>query len=178
MSSTSTVVPQAIPVETTGLACYPESELSMACMLNMSWCELDQLYQTGKVPQIPCGYCKGKVLIQRKRLFSEIETRIARSMWRGKHFDCCTGMAINQWPLRKALTSKFYYGCSMVDGRKTLFVDYTQTSFRWRNVKDEIREVAPGLLLGRYFVRTNGCWQQKLFFAMETPRGDPCCRNE
>jgi hypothetical protein len=41
----------------------------------------------------------------------------------------------------------------MLDGEETIVLDYSQTSLAARSVRDEIREVAPGLYLGLAFWR-------------------------
>jgi hypothetical protein len=37
---------------------------------------------------------------------------------------------------------------SLRDGRPAIVLDYSQSSFVYRNVRDEIREISPGIFLG------------------------------
>jgi len=36
-----------------------------------------------------------------------------------------------------------------MDGKETIIIDYSQTSFVAKKIRDEIREVAPGIYLGK-----------------------------
>jgi hypothetical protein len=41
----------------------------------------------------------------------------------------------------------------------------------FRNVRDEIREVSPGLYLGRTYVTKKSGTEQATYFALQAPRG-------
>ena len=49
------------------------------------------------------------------------------------------------------MRAKVYKEASWFDGKETIVLDYSKTSFVARKVRDEIREVAPGLYLGLVF---------------------------
>ena len=49
------------------------------------------------------------------------------------------------------MRAKVYKEASWFDGEETIVLDYSKTSFVARQVRDEIREVAPGLYLGLVF---------------------------
>jgi hypothetical protein len=46
-------------------------------------------------------------------------------------------------------------------------MDYSGTSRVWRDVRDEVREVSPGLYLGRMYRRTDCGPRFEMFFALE-----------
>jgi hypothetical protein len=48
-------------------------------------------------------------------------------------------------------------------------MDYGATSRVWADVRDEVREVAPGLYLGAMFRRRDPQPQFKMFFALQCP---------
>ena len=68
--------------------------------------------------------------------------------WKGKVFDREKGELKNKiLPFGiKAVRAKVYKEASWFDGKETIVLDYSKTSFVARLVRDEIREVAPGPL--------------------------------
>ena len=80
-----------------------------------------------------------------------------RLFWQGKVFNPEQGGLINRiLPFRfRAFRAKVYKDASWIDGKQTIVLDYSKTSLLARKVRDEIREVAPGLYLGKaYWGRT------------------------
>ena len=62
-------------------------------------------------------------------------------------------------------------GPSCLDGKPSIVMDYGETSLVWADVRDEVREVAPGLYLGRMY-RLKPCGPEfQMFFALQA-----CCR--
>ena len=51
------------------------------------------------------------------------------------------------------MRAKVYKEASWFDGVETIVLDYSKTSFFARHVRDEIREVAPGLYLGLVYFK-------------------------
>ena len=77
-------------------------------------------------------------------------------------------MLINHWRFGRAVKAKVYPAESFLDGGPTLVMDYRHTSpVIWRNVRDELREVAPGLYLGVMFKCEAGSARFGMFFALE-----------
>ncbi len=76
---------------------------------------------------------------------------IAKTLaWKGKVFNREKGELKNKiLPFGiKAVRAKVYKEASWFDGAETVVLDYSKTSRLARKVRDEIREVAPGLYLG------------------------------
>jgi hypothetical protein len=136
----------------------------------MSWAQLEQLYRQSAPASVPHGYLRGRPLYNPDKALSKARSRMTRCLWRGKHFqDGCE--LVNQWCGVKAIRARVYPGPSWLDGRPALILDYQHTSRVWADVRDEIREVAPGLFLGAMYLRREPCPKFKMFFALEA---GPC----
>jgi hypothetical protein len=46
------------------------------------------------------------------------------------------------------IQAKIGSGESWIDGQQTVVFDYYETSFVWKQYRDEVREVSPGIYLG------------------------------
>jgi hypothetical protein len=70
--------------------------------------------------------------------------------WKGKVFDADRGELRNEIsPLGvRAIRAKVYKAPSWFDGKDCIVLDYSHTSFVARRIRDEIREVSPGVFLG------------------------------
>ena len=76
--------------------------------------------------------------------------------WKGKVFDMFAeegekGVLVNKvGPFgMKLIVAKVYRDASWMDNRETIVIDYGKTSFMARKIRDEIREVEPGVWLGK-----------------------------
>ncbi len=120
-------------------------------MLGMSRRQLDQLFGSHAAGEIPEGEARGTVIIRMGRWLSVAVSKIAhRIAWQGKVFDPVRGELRNEIsPLRaKAIRAKVYKAPSWFDQKECIVLDYSQTSFVARKIRDEIREVSPGVFLG------------------------------
>jgi len=110
--------------------------------------ELEELFRRRPAGKLPDGAAEGVIL------FPAFATRIVRlAAWRGKVFDRDKGELVNKvLPLGvRAVRAKVYREPSWFDGQEAIVLDYSKTSFVARKVRDEIREVSPGLYLGVVF---------------------------
>ena len=94
---------------------------------------------------------------------------IARyGFWQGKIFDEKKGELLNKiFPFGiRAIKARVYKALSWVDNKECIVLDYSKTSLLARVIRDEIREVSPGLYLGVIF------WGKKktINFALEMPQ--------
>jgi len=121
-------------------------------LLDLSGEELDELFRRSPAGEIPNGDAEGKVLVgSDDDDVSDKVAWIARTLaWKGKVFNREKGDLKNKiLPFGiKAVRAKVYKQASWFDGEETIVLDYSKTSFFARKVRDEIREVAPGLFLG------------------------------
>jgi len=124
--------------------------------LSMSQDELDSLYRRAKPGTIPQGDTRGTP-IWADGAFPQLFARVARRVgWQGKVFDLfgpdyTKGVVVNKVsPLGlNLIVAKVYREPSWLDGKDTTVIDYSKTSLAARQIRDEIREVEPGLYLGK-----------------------------
>ena len=115
-------------------------------------CELDRLFESAPVGDIPVGYARGQVLIMTNTRMPRLRARMAGTVWKGKHFED-DGAFINQWLGFQALSSKAEFGTSWHDGKPCIVIEYPPQTPVFGNSRDELRAVAPGLYLARLYER-------------------------
>src|SRR6478736_4073534 len=124
-------------------------------LLDLTGAELDELYGTSPVGEVPDGEAAGKLLVgSRHERVSGTAAWVVRMLaWKGKVFDRERGELRNRIsPFAfHAVRARVYKDASWFDQKETIVLDYSKTSLLARRVRDEIREVAPGLYLGVVF---------------------------
>ena len=128
--------------------------LDLPDLLKMEKEELDELFRQSPAGELPDGDADGIVLVEPGSEISGFSSRIIHLVaWRGKVFRRAKGDLKNKiLPLGiKAVRAKVYKDPSWFDGKETIVLDYSKTSFLARKVRDEIREVSPGVYLGLVF---------------------------
>ncbi len=116
--------------------------------------ELDELFHAGTVDAIPNGHGKGTVLIGTGGLLARLAAALSYALlWRGKVVNAREGRLKNLiTPLAiRAIEASVYKQDSWYDGKTCIVLDYSKTSFVARMIRDEIREIAPGVFLGLVF---------------------------
>ncbi len=124
--------------------------------LEMTRAQLDDIYRNAEPGQLPVGDTRGTAILAGS-LFSRVVAAFARLFaWQGKVFDLfCpnaeAGVLVNKiLPLGLTfIVAKVYRGESWLDGKQTIIIDYSKTSFFAKVIRDEIREVEPGVYLGK-----------------------------
>ena len=76
--------------------------------------------------------------------------KMSNLAWKGKYFEP-DGEITNQWIGFKAITGQTVIGASVYDGRPSIVIEYPPGTAVFGNARDEIREIAPGLYLGRFY---------------------------
>lgn len=120
-------------------------------LLKMSHAELDDLFRRAAPGPIPSGEGDGSVIFAPDRPIAEIAAKVARAVaWTGKVFDVATGKLRREvGPVGNlAIRAKVYREKSRFDGHEAIILDHGKTSLVAQWIRDEIREVAPGLYLG------------------------------
>jgi hypothetical protein len=120
-------------------------------LLEMSSDELDALFRSSEPGAIPRGEADGTVLVATGSKLAEPAEKLAHLLvWQGKVFDPEKGELLNEiGPFGfKAVRAKVYKEPSWLDGKETIVLDYSKTSLIAHWIRDEIREVSPGLYLG------------------------------
>ena len=117
--------------------------------------ELDQLFAAAPAGNLPTGLGRGTALILTNTFMSRFLSGWARlGAWKGKQFandGASLRNLISPFGI-KAIKAAVYVGPSRIDDRPCVVLDYSQTSFVARPIRDEIREVAPNLYLGMVFL--------------------------
>lgn len=124
--------------------------------LSLSREELDQIYRDAEPGSIPSGDTRGTAIIAGSLLAKAYAVFARLFGWQGKVFDlfaadCNKGLLINKiTPFSLSfIVAKVYIDKSWMDGKDTIVIDYSTTSFFAKKIRDEIREVAPGVYLGK-----------------------------
>ena len=118
--------------------------------------ELDVIYRGATAGTIPSGETRGTAIVAGSFL-SRWYARFARLFaWQGKVFDlyasdCDKGLLVNKiTPFSLSfIVAKVYRDPSWMDGKETIVIDVSTTSFFAKKIRDEIREVEPGIYLGK-----------------------------
>jgi hypothetical protein len=124
--------------------------------LALSRDELDQVYREAEAGTIPSGDTRGTAIIAGSLLAKGYAAFARLFGWQGKIFDmfaddCDKGLLINKiTPFSLSfIVAKVYRDASWMDGKETIVIDYSTTSFFAKKIRDEIREVEPGIYLGK-----------------------------
>lgn len=171
---------------TTATLSHSHSNLTLDDLSEKSASELEALYRGGTLPRnfsALNGTPKGRMLairhVDKTPLFGPIGafSKLSVFPWDGKSFKATgerTGEGIN----RINLVGKFnwfpfktYVQPSVIDGRDCIYLDYEQPGnpFFIARIRDELREVSPGLFLGPAMWKTgNGGAALILWFAIDT----------
>jgi hypothetical protein len=119
--------------------------------------ELEALFARADAGTIPVGIGNGQALMATGSVIARPLMALVRLVaWRGKEFDAhgrSLRNLISPFALR-AITADVYIGESRLDGRPCVVLDYSKTSRVAGWVRDEIREVEPGLYVGLVYVRS------------------------
>ncbi len=118
--------------------------------------ELDEIYRDAEAGEIPTGDTQGTAILAGS-MFSKFVAASARIFaWQGKVFDLYSadgqsGVLVNKvTPFSmKLIVAKVYRDKSWMDEKETIVIDYSATSLLARVIRDEIREVEPGVYLGK-----------------------------
>lgn len=131
----------------------------VASWLKMSRGDLDELYKRTESGTVPDGDTSGTAIVLSGSFIAGIAATCTRWFaWKGKVFDIFAppdrGILINKIsPFGvKFIVAKVYKGESWMDGKETIIIDYSKTSFFAGKIRDEIREVEPGVYLGKVWL--------------------------
>lgn len=123
-------------------------------LTHLSQAELDSLYKQSPVGNIPDGDSQGTAMIIPGSLLSKILIPIIKLfIWQGKVFHRDQDYLLNKVSLFRfrVIKAQVYRGTSWIDQGEAIILDYSKTSFVAQKIRDEIREVAPGVYLGQAY---------------------------
>jgi hypothetical protein len=118
--------------------------------------QLDEIFRASPPGEIPVGEGEGAAIIAAGTEVSEAIAKFVHIFaWKGKVFERDNARPERGWlknrllPLgTKAIIAEVYKGPSWLDGKECIVLDYSHTSIVAQWIRDEIREVRPGLFLG------------------------------
>jgi len=124
--------------------------------LKLSSEQLDDIFRNAPPGAIPIGKGNGTAIILPGTVIAEPIAKFAHFFeWKGKTFepdpvDPQRATLKNRILLlgTKAIVAEVYRGESWLDGKECIVLDYSHTSIVAQWIRDEIREVSPGLYLG------------------------------
>ncbi|ABB73836.1 hypothetical protein [Nitrosospira multiformis] len=123
-------------------------------VINMSQDELDKLFSSGEVGEIPDGEAKGTAIIAPGTPYNYAIAQVINFFaWQGKIFDAKTSTLKNEIsPFGfRAIIAKVYKDDSWFDHKPCIVLDYSETSTVAQRVRDEIRKVADKQYLGKVY---------------------------
>lgn len=136
----------------------------------MSRGELDQLFRDSPSGPIPTGPARGTaILLPGSGLDRALSALVRALVWKGKIFSSATGDLKNRiGPLGVPLIrARVYQDRSWFAQGQAIVLDYSKTSLVARMIRDEIRQVGPGVYLGQVY------WGKRriALFMLEFPDG-------
>lgn len=142
----------------------PAPRLDMRDLVHMPRSELEALYLAAPAAQAPSGFVPGRAIKNPGSRLTAANARATRLAWQGKIFRDDGTMINRVFGFGRAIPAQVYQGESHLDGRPSLILDYSKSKL-WPDVRDEVREVEPGLYLGVMYKGKPA--QQKMYFALD-----------
>ena len=136
-------------------------KLNPGAFIRMSQQQLDDVFKQAPAGPIPQSIVQGTaILLPGTAVAPFIRWLVHSFIWKGKAFEQSgTELRNRLTPFGiKAIRAKVSYDASWLDGQKAILIDYSKTSFVAQKIRDEIREVAPGVYLGKvWWGKTRVC---------------------
>ena len=127
-----------------------------AAFLSLSRDQLDDIFRASPTGEIPNGQGEGTAIVAPGHEVSDAIAKFVHIFtWKGKVFERDDEDPSRSWlknrllPLgHKAVVAQVFKGTSWLDGKECIVLDYSHTSIVAQWIRDEIREVSPGVYLG------------------------------
>jgi len=136
----------------------------------MSRTELDDAFRNSEPGTVPVGRSRGTAMLAPGTAIEGVLRFLIRVLiWKGKIFRPETHDLKNRLsPFDvPGIRATVYQDTSWFDQAPAIIIDYSKTSFVARMVRDEIRQVAPGVYVGQIFL-----WSKRIgHFLLELPAG-------
>lgn len=142
--------------------------MDLNTLFQMTQEQLDELFTKSEAGPIPDGPAKGTAIIApHTRFTDEIASAVHLFVWQGKNFDAKEGVLKNRISMLglNAIVAQVYKGPSWLDGKECIILDYSKTSIVAQWIRDEIRQIGPGMYLGKVY----GGRTRLIDFALEFP---------
>ena len=130
---------------------------------------LDALYAAGTASPPPAGFVPGRAIPDPGSRNTTRRSKLVGLFWKGKVFT--DGRMINRLAGGlEAVTARMYVGESFFDGQPAVILDYAGSKL-FGDVRDEMREVAPGVFLGMTYVRKCPVPKATTYFVLDARQG-------
>lgn len=127
---------------------------------------LESLYRGAQPGAVPTGFLPGRAIFDPGSKSTPRRAATTGLLWKGKVFT--DGMMVNKLAFgAKAVKAEVFVGESWFDGRPSIIMDYANTSKLFPQVRDEIREVEPGVYLGLTYLRKCPTPELANFFVLD-----------
>jgi len=137
-------------------------------LIEMSDKQLDDLFSSSTAGGIPNGEAEGSAIVAPGTRFSPVIAKLINIFtWQGKTFDAEHGTLTNRILAfgLNAIVAQVYKADSWFDGKECIVLDYSKTSLLAEHVRDEIRQIGPGLYLGLVYWKKD----KAIHFALQFP---------
>jgi len=141
---------------------------TMNDLVRMSAADLTALFASAPPAPAPSGFLPGRAIKDPGSRRTVSNARFTRLAWQGKYFRDDGTMVNRVFGIGRAIPADVYVAESLLDGRPALVLDYSRSRL-WPNVRDEVREVSPGLYLGIMYKRS-APMNPPMFFALDARR--------
>src|SRR5436853_6888677 len=142
--------------------------ITVSDLLKMSQAQLDELFTNSPAGEIPNGEAKGTAIVATGTTYTEdIAEFVNHFAWQVKTFDAKHGVLRNRilsFGLN-AIIAKVHKAPSWLDGKECIDLDYSETSLLAHWIRDEIRQIAPHIYLGKVYLGK----KRLIDFALEFP---------
>jgi len=138
--------------------------------LTMSGEQLDELFRQSPAGEIPTGKTDGLAIVASgSQISDEIAHFVNIFTWKGKVFDPKKKQLINRIGIieHPLIVAKVYKDKSWFDDKECIVIDYSKTSLIAHTIRDEIRQVSPGIYLGLVYLGK----KKLIHFALKFPAG-------
>lgn len=124
--------------------------------LKLSGDQLDAIFRGASAGDIPIGQGEGTAIIAPGTVVSDTIAKFVHLFsWKGKVFERDGANPNRGWLKNrllllgtKAIIAEVHKGESWFDGKECIILDYSHTSIVAQWIRDEIRQVSPGVYLG------------------------------
>lgn len=148
------------------LALAPPIAASASDLRRATPCCWEALFRAGTLGCGPLGPTRGTVLSADGRL-PRLKARVQGTVWKGKTF-AGDGTITNRWLGGvNAVSADTRIEPSWLDGRPCLVIEYAPNAPVFGGVRDEIRQIAPGVWLGHSYDTATG--RPKNWFVLRGP---------
>lgn len=150
-----------------GIAGEPVAPLTPECLIRMSRCQLLDVYRGGAPTPPPVGFVRGYPIFEPGKRFTVLRTHATRLLWQGKVFNDAGDVMMNRVVGLKMVHAQVFAAESWFDGGPAMVYDYQCTSKLFADVRDEVREVSPGVFLGLTYQRKPAGPELAVFFVLD-----------